>query len=205
MIFTPRNKTVHDIGVKIHGVNVERVYATECIGVTIDSKLTWKPHVEYICKLLSKCAGIIAKARRKLHRSSLITLYYTFAYPYFIYCNHVWGNNYSSTLEKTKIIQKRLVRTITCSPYRAQTEQLFYANWLLNVCDINSYTIDIFMYQCVNGNLTDIFNGFSMRNRDRNTMYAMLMNCMYPMPVSILENSVSRSLAQNCGMYFQLT
>ena len=168
MIFTPRNKTVHDIDVKIHGVNVERVYATKFLGVIIDSKLTWKPHVEYICKKLSKCAGIIAKARRKLHRSSLITLYYTFAYPYFIYCNHVWGNNYASTLEKIKIIQKRLVRTITCSPYRAHTEPLFYANKLLNVCDINSYTIGIFMYQFVNGNLPDIFNGFFVRNRDRN-------------------------------------
>ena len=126
MIFTPRNITVHDIDVKIHGVNVERVYATKFLGVIVDSKLTWKPHVEYICKMLSKCAG----TRRKLHRSSLITLYYTFAYQYFIYCNHVWGNNYASPLEKIKIIQKRLVRTIICSHYRAHTEPLFYANKL---------------------------------------------------------------------------
>ena len=168
IIFTPRNKTVHDIDAKIHGVNIERVYATKFLGVIIDSKLTWKPHVEYICKKLSKCAGIVAKARRKLHRSSLITLYYTFAYPYLIYCNHVWGNNYASTFEKIKIIQKRLVRTIPCSTYRVHTEPLFYANKLLNVCDINSYTIGIFMYQFVNGNLPDIFNGFFVRNRDRN-------------------------------------
>ena len=158
MIFTPRNKTMHDIDLKLHGVNVERVYATKFLGVIIDSKLTWKPHVEYICKKLSKCAG-------SLHRSSLIT-HYTFAYPYFIYCNHVWGNNYAWTLENIKIIQKRLVRTITCSPYRAHTEPLFYANKLLNVCDINSYTIGIFMYQFVNGNLPDIFNGFFVRNRN---------------------------------------
>ena len=78
-IFTPRNKIVHDIDVKIHGVSVERVYVTKFIGVIIDSKLTWKPHVEYICKKLSKCAGIIAQTRRKLHRSSLITLCYSFA------------------------------------------------------------------------------------------------------------------------------
>ena len=164
LIFTPRNKTVHDIDVKIHGVSVERVYATKFLGVIVDSKLTWKPHVEYICKKLSKCAG----TRRNMHRSSLITLYYTFAYPYFIYCNHVWGNNYASPLEKIKIIQKRLVRTIICSHYRAHTEPLFYANKLLNVCDINSYTICIFMYQFVNGNLPDIFNCFFVRNRDRN-------------------------------------
>ena len=102
MIFTPRNKFVHDIDVKIHGVSVERVSATTFLGVIIDSKLTWKPHVEYICKKLSKCTGIISKARMKLHRLSLITLYYSFAYPYFIYGNQVWGNNYASTLEKNQ-------------------------------------------------------------------------------------------------------
>ena len=59
---------VPDIDVKIHGVSVERVYATKFLGVIIDSKLTWKPHVEYICKKLYTCAGIIAKAMRKLNR-----------------------------------------------------------------------------------------------------------------------------------------
>ena len=55
MIFTPRNKTVHDIDVKIHGVNVEMVYATKFLGVIIDSKLTWRPHVEYIQKVIQMC------------------------------------------------------------------------------------------------------------------------------------------------------
>ena len=27
----------------------------------------------------------------KLYRSTPISLYYSFAYPYFLYCNHVWG------------------------------------------------------------------------------------------------------------------
>ena len=157
-------------------MSVERVYATKFLGVIIDSKLTWKPHVEYICKKLSNCVGIIAKARRKLHRLSLITLYYSFAYPYFIYCNHVWGNNYASTLEKIKIVQKRLIRTITCSPYRAHTAPLFYANRLSTISDINSYTIGAFMYRFLNGNLPDIFEGFFVKNRDRNVHQYNLRN-----------------------------
>ena len=36
---------------------------------------------------------------------------------------------------------------MTCSPYRAHTKPLFYANKVLNVCGTNSYTIVIFMYQ----------------------------------------------------------
>ena len=64
------------------------------------------------------------------------------------------------------------------------------------------------MYQFVNGNLPDIFNGFFARNKIEmctNTIYTMLINCMYPMSISMLEMLVSRSLAQNCGMYFQIT
>ena len=53
MIFTPRNKIVHDIGVKIHGVSVERVNATKFLGVIIDSKLT--PCWIYLQKVIQMC------------------------------------------------------------------------------------------------------------------------------------------------------
>ena len=85
MIFTPRNKIVDDINVKFCDNVIERVYVTKFLGVQIDSQLTWKTHIEYTCKKLSKSVGIISKARKKLYRSSLITLYYAFAYPYFAY------------------------------------------------------------------------------------------------------------------------
>ena len=93
MVFAPRNKLIDDIVVKIHGVQIQRVYVTKFLGVQIDSQLTWKTHIEYTCKKLSKCVGILCKARKKLYKSTLISLYYSFAYPYFIYCNHVWGKS----------------------------------------------------------------------------------------------------------------
>ena len=37
---------------------VERVYDTKCLGLYINSQLTWKTHIEYTCSKLSKCAGI---------------------------------------------------------------------------------------------------------------------------------------------------
>ena len=55
------------------------------IGVYIDAQLTWKRHIEYTCSKLSKCAGIFLKARKKLNKGVLISLYYSFAYPYFMH------------------------------------------------------------------------------------------------------------------------
>ena len=97
MVFTPRNKIVNDIDIRINYVRIERVYVAKFLGIQIDSQLNCKKHIDYICKK-SKCVGIIAKARKKLYNSSLIILYYSFSYPYFIYCNHVWGNAFKTSL-----------------------------------------------------------------------------------------------------------
>ena len=64
MIFTPRNKKVNDINSYINNVPIGRVYVTKFLGVQIDSQLNWKNHIEYTCKKLSKCIGILSKARK---------------------------------------------------------------------------------------------------------------------------------------------
>ena len=146
MIFTPRNKNIEDVDVRIQNICIDRVFVSKFLGVQIDSKLSWKNHTDYICSKLSKCVGILAKARKKMYKSALINLYYSFAYPYLMYCNHVWGENYQSNLEKVVLVQKKLIRIITCSPYLAHTEPLFAANNILTVNDITQYVIGIFLY-----------------------------------------------------------
>ena len=73
---------MNDVDIRFNNVKIERVYATKFLGVQIDAQLTWKKYIEYTCKKLCKCVGILAKARKKLHKSSLLTLYYSFAFPY---------------------------------------------------------------------------------------------------------------------------
>ena len=40
-------------------------YSTKFLGVLIDSKMNWKCHVHHINNKLSKCIGIMVKARKK--------------------------------------------------------------------------------------------------------------------------------------------
>ena len=101
-----------------------------------------------------------------LHNNCLINHYYTFAYPYFIYCNNIWGNTYPTVISKTLLVQKRLIRLVTGSPYRAHTEPVCYANRILTVFDINIYMTGVFMYKCLREPTTDIFQLYFQTNRD---------------------------------------
>ena len=107
MVIPPRSRNISNLDVRIDNTAIERVYDTKFLGVQIDAQLSWKKHIEYTCIKLSKSVGIILKARKKLHKAALVTLYYSFAYPYLIYCNRVWGNTYSTRLGKKLIVCRK--------------------------------------------------------------------------------------------------
>ena len=126
-------------------------------------------HGTYTSKQLSKCVAILAKARKKLQKSCLISLYYSFAYPYFIYCNQVWGSNYRTSLEKLFLLQKKMIRIITSSPFRAHTVPLFIANQMLDVYDINDYMVSIFMYKNIKSEVPTLFSSFYKKNSSKHS------------------------------------
>ena len=80
-------------------------------GVALDSKLNWREHVNYIKSIISKSIGIIRKYRKVLKKSTLLTLYYSFIFPYFIYCIEVWDNASDIYICLSQIIklQKRVI------------------------------------------------------------------------------------------------
>ena len=166
MIFCPSQKVVNDVRIVLDNELIDRVYVTKFLGVQIDYKLSWSMHIEYTCKKLSKCIGILCKARRQFDKSTLVGLYYSFVYPYLIYCNHVWGNTYPTALQKMFILQKKIMRIISCVGYRTSTSPLFMQHKLLTLKCINMYIVATFMYECVNGNAPHMFKEYFTVNRN---------------------------------------
>ena len=132
---------MEDTDIRINNISIERVYYAKFLGVQIDHQLNWKKHTEYISSKLSKCIGLIIKAKKNLPKAALITLYYTFAYPYFTYCIPVWGNSSAGNSDKLFKLQKKMLRIITESKYRAHTDELFRETKILRFQDIYRYSI----------------------------------------------------------------
>ena len=147
MIFHSGYIAPDDINITIRNEMIGRVYSTKFVGVLINNKLNWKCRVHYINNKSSKCIGIMIKGRKNWPKSYLITLYYTFAYPYLLYCIHVWGRSGKTVSKLLAKTQNRLVHIITSSGYRTNTESLYQNIKVLKVPKIYDYAISVFMYK----------------------------------------------------------
>ncbi len=116
------------------------------LGVLLDENLSWKPHINYVCKKVSKSIGVIYRARFNLSKSTKLSLYYTLIYPYLIYCNTIWSSTYVSNLKRLQVLQKRIVRLLTSSSFLAHTAPLFKKLKILDINGIDSFCTGIFMY-----------------------------------------------------------
>ena len=73
---------------------------TKFLGVYVDEHLTWKHHIIFFCKQISKSAVIISRSRFYLSSKTKLTLYYALIYPYITYCNSTWSSTYVSNLSR---------------------------------------------------------------------------------------------------------
>ena len=157
MVFTNKKRSDPNIEINIDGHSIEKTFKIKFLGVIIDSHLTWKNHVNYISSKIAKGIGIIIKARKLLDRETLITLYYSFVYPYLQYCNHVWGNTYPTYLHKLHVLQKRIVRVIAGVKPREHSAPLFKHLKILTIFQINVYVIGKFMYKVHHRKTLNVF------------------------------------------------
>ena len=97
MLFRNKGKVVKETcKVYMNRQEISEVETTKFLGVIIDKRLNWKHHIDSICNRVSKNIGIILTARRVFNKNTLLSLYYSFIYPYFTYCIHVWGSAYKT-------------------------------------------------------------------------------------------------------------
>lgn len=117
------------------------------LGVIIDDKLSWTSHIQYICSKISKGIGIIAKARKYVNNRSLITLYYSFIYPYILYCIEVWGRATENCMKPLYILQKKIVRMIDSAPFSSNSLPIFKKFNILTVGQVYHYRVGLLMYK----------------------------------------------------------
>ena len=100
--------------------------------VMLDSQMTWSVHIHLVRSKVSKFIGVLCKAKKILNLPILLTLYYSFIYPHFIYCIESGIFHLITGASTNK--NKRAVRLMKL--VSAHSAPLFHSLKLLPLCNI---------------------------------------------------------------------
>ena len=163
MIFTNRKLDPNIPPVTISSIPIHRKTTEKFLGVVVDEGLKFGGHVGMLCAKVSRSVGVLYRLRDYLPLKTLISLYYSFIYPYLIYCNLIWGSTFQTHLKPLEILQKKAIRNINRAPYDSHTNQLFIRNKLLKLKDINLFYQSIHVYKSYS-NFSPLLHPYATRN-----------------------------------------
>ena len=166
MVFTNKKSRTANLKISIDNQIIDEVCQTKFLGVMIDNKLTWKNHISYICGKISREIGMLIKARNYLNQTGLLSLYYSFTYPYLTYCSQIWGSTYKTNLRRLTILQNKAMRIICHVKLRESADPLYTRLGIIKFTDINPFLIGRFMHRCCNGKVPEIFVSYFLQNCD---------------------------------------
>ena len=131
----------------LNNQNLDFQDSVKFLGVTVDKKLKFNPHIISVCRKVSRSIGIMYKLKPYVPLCVLKNIYYSLIYPYLIYGNLVWGGTFNSHLEPLFLLQKRAVRILSNSDYLAHTTPLFLSSKILKLEDIHKFLVVQYVFK----------------------------------------------------------
>ena len=172
------------------------IYPIECLnkstdpsfrflGLTLDPHLTFKEHVRKITSKVSQGIYILRRVQNLLPDLHLRMLYFSLINSHLYYALPVYGCASASILKPIILLQKKAIRIISRSAYRAHTEPLFKQHKILKFDDMILFSQLDFMHSLSNCTLPKSFNNIWRLKTTLN-----LRNMMdYEVPLARLEFS----------------
>ena len=109
------------------------------------------------------------RAGNFLNKKSMRNLYYSYIYPYLIYCLEIWGISPQAHLNPLLLMQKKIVIIMTFSYYYEHTAPIFRDLKILTIDELIVHRIGIAMYKLNNGFLSDVLKTMYRKNSDIHT------------------------------------
>ena len=169
MLVTNKRSISHDFRISINDTSLEQCDKYKYLGVILDKKLSWKPHVEYISTKISKACGALAKIRHYLDTNVLVEIYHALIHTYVRYGILAWGVASESTRKPLQTLLNRALRIMCFAPFgRIDIEPLYKD---LNILDVDGTFIletSKFMFKQKKGLLPESIGDYFIRPSPEN-------------------------------------
>ena len=137
--------------IKVGHHNVQPTSVIKNLGVTLDSHLTFVPHVNNICRALSRSFHSIGRIRKYLSQADTERIVHAFVLSKLDYCNSLLYGLPSREIEKLQRLQNTAARLTVCMKKTDHiTPVLKKLHWL-PVNDRITFKLLLLTYKSLNG------------------------------------------------------
>jgi len=169
-IFRPFSKLTDDrITLKLAGTKIFESLKVKYLGIILDSKLSWKIHIDELCKKLGRTVGMLYKIRQQCNKRVLRSLYFSLFESHLSYGLPVWGSAKKALIQRLFILQKKAIRAIMFTEYDAHTSPLFKDLCILKIHDLFQYQISSIMWDFDHYNLPKPLLSLFKKSSDTHT------------------------------------
>ena len=121
---TNKRKHIIHTHYKIHGMILDTVDKTKYLGVTIQSKLNWKPHIHNITKKANSVRAFLQRNLSNCPRPVKEQAYKTYVRPILEYASTVWDPHTKELTSQLEMVQRRAARFVTADYRRRHSVTL---------------------------------------------------------------------------------
>ena len=101
-----------NLNITLDGKKIHKVQSTRFLGVIIDEKLSWEPHLEHLASKLNLCIVSIKRIYKYIPKSEYLKIYNALFMSHLSYCISCWGGVSHHKLSRIFAIQKRCIRLL---------------------------------------------------------------------------------------------
>jgi hypothetical protein len=172
----------HDISLIVvihisHKVNpINNTRSTNFLGLTLDSTLSWKTHIDQLSSKLNSTCYVIRSLKSVISTKNLGTIYFSYVHSITAYGIIFWGNSlYSNNIFK---LQKRAIIIIMNADNRVSCRKLFKK---LNILPLLSqYILSLLLFVVKH---IDVF----MSNSDLHTINTQHRSDLHPPSIKLTK------------------
>ncbi|XP_046679459.1 uncharacterized protein LOC124366904 [Homalodisca vitripennis] len=132
IIFNTRLKNTETSVGRLHEYKTNTKY----LGVTINSDLSWKTHIDLLCRKISSGAFLIRRLRQISTPEAAKTAYYAFLETHLRFGIATWGGTSATNLDRVLIQQKKAIRSLTGLEQRESCRAAFVEQNILTVVSL---------------------------------------------------------------------
>lgn len=114
MVFAPNLKIWKglSLNISIGQAMLEQVSQYKYLGLVIDTKLTWIPHIKHLSSKLSRTLGIMYRTRHYLNKQSLYLIFHSLFLSHIKYGILCWARASKTALQPLIVLFNRAIKCI---------------------------------------------------------------------------------------------